>query len=81
MRDQKYGLSHQTVGLPVTNAGSQMERRERPVDPMSKPPGPGEEGGGPQRPDIGSPDKDKLLERMRRVDPRQAERYRQRTGE
>ena len=57
------------------------ERREAPGDPMPKPPGPSEEGGGPRRPDAGSPDKDNLLKRMRKVDPKQAERYRQRTGE
>jgi hypothetical protein len=57
------------------------ERREGPVDPMPQPPKPSEEGGGPRRPDPGSPDKDNLLKRMRRVDPKQAERYRQRTGE
>ena len=58
-----------------------FERRERPIDPISKPSGPSEEGGAPRRPDAGSPDKDNLLKRMRKVDPKQAERYRQRTGE
>ena len=52
------------------------ERREAPGDPMPKP-SPSEEGGGPRRPDTGSPDKDNLLKRMRKVDPKQAERYRQ----
>ncbi|MGH7230101.1 MAG: ubiquitin-like protein UBact, partial [Nitrospiraceae bacterium] len=42
---------------------------------------PSEEGGGPKRPESGSPDKENLLKRMRKVDPKQAERYRQRTGE
>jgi hypothetical protein len=56
------------------------ERREGPVAPMPKSPSP-EEGGGPRRPDTSSPDKDNLLKRMRKVDPKQAERYRQRTGE
>ena len=59
----------------------QLERRERPFDPIPKQPGPEEESGGPRRPDLDSPEKKKLLERMRKVDPRQAERYRQRTGE
>ena len=58
-----------------------LERREGPVDPMPKSPRPQEEGGGPRRPDTGSSDKDSLLKRMRKVDPKQAERYRQRTGE
>ena len=51
------------------------------LDPLPKPPSPTEEGGGPRRPDPGSPEKDNLLKRMRKVDPKQAERYRQRTGE
>jgi len=58
-----------------------LERRERPFDPMPKPTSPSEEGGGPRRPETDSPDKDNLLKRMRKVDPKQAERYRQRTGE
>ncbi len=58
-----------------------LERRERPLDPGLRPPSPTEEGGGPRRPDTGSPEKDNLLKRMRKVDPKQAERYRQRTGE
>ena len=58
-----------------------LERRERPIDPMPKTVSPGEDGGGPRRPDTGSPDKDNLIKRMRKVDPKQAERYRQRTGE
>ncbi len=60
---------------------SQLERRERPFDPIPKQPDPEGEGGGPRRPDLDSPEKKNLLERMRRVDPKQAERYRQRTGE
>jgi hypothetical protein len=63
-------------GLPT-----ELERRERPFDPMPKPVGPGGEGGGPRRPETGSPERDNLLKRMRKVDPKQAERYRQRTGQ
>ena len=59
----------------------QLERREQPLDPLSKRPAPAEEGSGPRRPDVGSPEKENLLKRMRKVDPKQAERYRQRTGE
>ena len=36
---------------------------------------------GPRRPDTGAPDTKELLKKMRRVDPNQAKRYRQRTGE
>ena len=56
-----------------------MERRERPIDPWQKPREPGEEQG-PERPDVDS-GRDNLLKRMRQVDPKQAERYRQRTGQ
>jgi len=56
------------------------ERREGPVDPMPNP-GSTEEGGGPRRPEGNSPEKGNLLKRMKKVDPKQAERYRQRTGE
>ena len=58
-----------------------VERREQPISPIPKPLGPSEEGGGPKRPDPDSTQKDNLLKRMRKVDPKQAERYRQRTGE
>ncbi len=37
--------------------------------------------GGPRRPDATTPDTKELLKKMRRVDPNQARRYRQRTGE
>jgi len=70
-----------TKGFDIMNDISMPERREGPVDPMPKSPGPSEEGGGPKRPETGSPDKDNLLKRMRKVDPKQAERYRQRTGQ
>ncbi len=59
----------------------QFERREQPISPVPKPSGPLEDGGGPKRPDPESAQKDNLLKRMRKVDPKQAERYRQRTGE
>jgi len=55
-----------------------LERRERPIDPAPAPP---MEDPGPKRPDVGSPERENLLKRMRKVDPKQAERYRQRTGQ
>jgi hypothetical protein len=54
-----------------------LERRERPLDPLQRP----REEGDPKKPDVGSPEKENLLKRMRKVDPKQAERYRQRTGQ
>ncbi|GMV50011.1 MAG: hypothetical protein AMXMBFR67_15540 [Nitrospira sp.] len=68
-------------GYVIMNTIQMPERREGPGDPMPRPLGPSEEGGGPRRPETGSPEKDNLLKRMRKVDPKQAERYRQRTGE
>ena len=64
------------MNQPVT-----WERKNVPFDPMPRPGSPQEEQPGPKRPETGSPDKDNLLKRMRKVDPKQAERYRQRTGQ
>jgi hypothetical protein len=56
-------------------------------DPIQKPrpaqPAPGGGGGGegPKAPQVDKPNTDDLLKRMRKVDPDQAKRYRQRTGE
>ena len=58
----------------------QYEERRSPVlpEPERKP---GDGGGGPGRPDVRRPDTKRLMERMKRVDPDQAKRYRQRSGE
>jgi hypothetical protein len=61
--------------------GEGLERKERPVDPFSKPSGPGDQESGPKRPETDSPSRENLMKRMRKVDPKQAEKYRQRTGE
>ncbi|MFQ5451202.1 MAG: ubiquitin-like protein UBact [Nitrospinaceae bacterium] len=42
---------------------------------------PDREDSGPSRPDVSRPGRDGLLKRMKRVDPKQSERYRQRTGQ
>jgi hypothetical protein len=64
------------------------ERTHRPNSPApwerkeadgGGPGGPGD--GGPRRPDVDAPDTKELLKKMRRVDPNQAKRYRQRTGQ
>jgi len=59
-----------------------FERRARPFGPKERK---AEDGGdgedGPSRPHVDRPDTHDLLRRMRRVDPNQARRYRQRTGE
>lgn len=36
---------------------------------------------GPSRPDVSRPGRDDLLKRMKRVDPKQSEKYKQRTGQ
>ena len=68
-------FDHDVSPLPT-----QFERKERPLDPGPRPPKPSEEGG-PTRPESNSPSKDNIMKRMKKVDPKQAERYRQRTGE
>jgi hypothetical protein len=57
-----------------------MERKERPVNPLEKPMHEPEPEKEPGRPKTDS-SKENLLKRMRKVDPKQSERYRQRTGE
>lgn len=55
------------------------ERIQRPgsQEPFTRP---GDDSG-PKAPDVRRPDPSDLLKRMRRVDPEQARRYRQRSGE
>lgn len=55
------------------------ERRQHPItpEPWTKPGG----DEGPKAPNVRRPDPGDLLRRMRRVDPEQARRYRQRSGE
>ncbi len=62
-------------------AGGDLERKGRPIDPLTQPSGPGGQESGPKRPKTDSPSRDNLMKRMRKVDPKQAEKYRQRTGE
>jgi len=56
------------------------ERTTRPVapaDPLRR----GEDERGPSRPDVERPDRSDLLKRMKRIDPDQARKYRQRSGQ
>jgi hypothetical protein len=55
------------------------ERVQKPPVPWG--PKPGGEGDGPRSPDISRPDTKELLKKMRKVDPNQSKRYRQRTGQ
>lgn len=52
-------------------------QKNRPAGPG----GPGGGGDGPSSPKVDKPNVDELLKRMRKVDPDQAKRYRQRTGQ
>src|SRR5882762_10700102 len=54
-----------------------QSQKTRPVAPA----GPGGGGEGPSAPKVDKPNVDELLKRMRKVDPDQARRYRQRTGQ
>jgi hypothetical protein len=56
------------------------ERIQKPADPVPWGPKQGDEGG-PRSPDVSRPDTKDLLKKMRKVDPNQSKRYRQRTGE
>lgn len=44
-------------------------------------PSPGGSGEGPNAPKVEKPNVEELLKRMKKVDPDQARRYRQRTGQ
>lgn len=54
-------------------------------DPMrreeKKESAPDRKDGGPSRPDVSRPGRDDLLKRMKKVDPKQSEKYKQRTGQ
>jgi len=54
------------------------EQRRKLNKPAPK--GPGEDDG-PREPDVEKPGSRKLLDRMKRVDPKTARRYRQRSGQ
>ncbi len=54
------------------------EQRRKVTNPAPK--GPGEDDG-PRAPEVDKPGSRKLLDRMKRVDPNTARRYRQRSGQ
>jgi len=61
-----------------TLRADETQRRPLPADPMTKP---GGDDSGPSTPSVKKPDTRQLLDRMKRVDPEQAKKYRQRSGE
>ena len=62
----------------ISNVFRMPERVQKP--PMPSGPKQGD-GDGPRSPDISRPDTRDLLKKMRKVDPNQSKRYRQRTGQ
>jgi hypothetical protein len=56
------------------------DRATRPVGPADPIKRDSDESG-PTRPDVDRPDRSDLLKRMKRVDPDQARKYRQRSGQ
>lgn len=53
----------------------------KPLPPSPAPGGGGGGGDGPSSPKVEKPNTEELLKKMRKVDPDQAKRYRQRTGQ
>jgi hypothetical protein len=76
LRREAYSLPFQYLLLDFF----MPERIQKPVEPAPWGPKQGD-GGGPRSPDISRPDTKDLLKKMRKVDPNQSKRYRQRTGE
>jgi hypothetical protein len=62
----------------VSNLFRMPERVQKPPMPWGPKQG---EGDGPKSPDVSRPDTRDLLKKMRKVDPNQSKRYRQRTGQ
>ena len=56
------------------------DRAQKPTSPAPWEPKQGGEDG-PKSPEVDKPDTKDLLKRMKKVDPNQSKRYRQRTGE
>ncbi len=65
------------AAVPVTGFPDRKPRPAGPAPWARKEP----ERSGPTRPEVDRPDNKELLKKMRRVDPNQAKRYRQRTGQ
>lgn len=58
-----------------------MPDQQRKPAPIAPAPGGGGGGDGPRPPQVEKPNTEELLKKMRKVDPDQAKRYRQRTGQ
>ncbi|CAI2719662.1 ubiquitin-like protein UBact [Nitrospina watsonii] len=58
--------------MEMTDPLRREEKKESSPDPKE---------GGPSKPDVSRPGRDSLLKRMKKVDPKQSEKYKQRTGQ
>lgn len=61
--------------MGITSMSDPLRREEK------KESSPDRNDSGPSRPDTSRPGRDNLLKRMKRVDPKQSEKYKQRTGQ
>jgi len=80
---RRRALRHSLCGLPFEHLPLDFfmpERIQKPAEPAPWGPKQGD-GGGPRSPDVSRPDTKDLLKKMRKVDPNQSKRYRQRTGQ
>ncbi|MBM3214985.1 ubiquitin-like protein UBact [Candidatus Poribacteria bacterium] len=69
-----------SIHMDQLTAQLRDDRRTVPTGPWKREEGQ-QDDAGPRQPDVGKPNTERLLKRMRKVDPDQARRYRQRTGE
>lgn len=76
------GLTRETIELiqPRTKLSFMPDQNQK-TRPSGGGPDAPAPGGGPSAPKVDRPNVDDLLKRMRKVDPDQAKRYRQRTGQ
>jgi hypothetical protein len=82
MRRARQNLGHENLAIWTISRTffSMPERIQKPIEPAPWGPKKGD-GDGPRSPDISRPDTKDLLKKMRKVDPNQSKRYRQRTGQ
>jgi len=82
MRLAYWNLDHENLAVRTISRTFLFmpERIQKPVEPAPWGPKKGD-GDGPRSPDISRPDTKDLLKKMRKVDPNQSKRYRQRTGQ
>ena len=73
-------LIHGGRGEGIIQTGARAERRQRNRRRLQCVFQEGDSGG-PKAPDVSKPNTKDLLQRMRKVDPNQSRRYRQRTGQ